>query len=94
MLKSAGDDAYVYQAKDYIKAASKYQETYNLLKAIGTDDKLYQYYAALNFALGDKKTEAINIYNDLINSGYTGVSTQYFATDVKTGQVQAFDKIL
>lgn len=93
LLKASGDAAFsAYQAKDYSKAANKYLETYNLLKAIGTDDKLYQYYAALNYTLANKRTEAINIYNNLINSGYTGVSTQYFATDIKTGQVQSFDK--
>lgn len=93
LLKSVGDAAYnAYQNKDYNKAASKYLETYNLLKAIGTDNKLYKYYAAVNFALGNKKTEAINIYNDLINDGYTGVSTQYLATNIKTGEVQSFDK--
>lgn len=93
LLKSVGDAAYsAYQSKDYNKAASKYLETYNLLKAIGTDNKLYKYYAAVNFALGNKKTEAINIYNDLISYGYTGVSTQYLATNIKTGEVQSFDK--
>lgn len=93
LLKASGDAAFsAYRAKDYNKAAGKYLETYNLLRAIGTDDKLYQYYAAVNYTLANKNTEAIAIYNSLINSGYTGVSTQYFATDVKTGQVQAFDK--
>lgn len=93
LLKNAGDSAYnAYKAKNYDLAGNKYLETYNLLKAIGTDDKTYLYYAAVNFALGNKKQEAINIYNNLINSGYTGVTTQYFATDVKTGQEQAFDK--
>lgn len=93
LLKEAGESAYnAYKAKNYELAANKYLETYNLLKAIGTDDKTYQYYAAVNFASGNKKQEAISIYKSLINSGYTGVTTQYFATDVKTGQEQAFDK--
>ena len=93
LLKSSGDEAFAaYQRKDYNKSASKYLETYNLLKAIGTDDKLYLYYTAISYTLANKKAEAIAVYSDLIKGGYTGVSTQYFATDVKTGQVQAFDK--
>ncbi|MDO4763105.1 MAG: hypothetical protein Q4A00_01820 [Flavobacteriaceae bacterium] len=93
ILKNSGDEAYkAYQAKNYDKAAKKYLETYNLLKSIGTDDKLYLYYAAFNYTLLGDKTEAIKIYKSLIDSGYTGVSTQYLATDVKTGQVQSFDK--
>ena len=93
LLKSSVDEAFaVYQRKDYNKSASKYLETYNLLKAIGTDDKLYLYYTAISYTLANKKAEAIAVYSDLIKGGYTGVSTQYFATDVKTGQVQAFDK--
>lgn len=93
LLKSSGDEAFAaYQRKDYNKSAGKYLETYNLLKAIGTDDKLYLYYTAISYTLANKKAEAIAVYSDLINEGYTGVSTQYFATDVKTGKVQAFDK--
>lgn len=93
LLKTVGDDAYkAYQAKDYNNAAEKYLETYNLLKAIGNDNQLYLYYAALNYNLGGKRAEAVNIYNQLIDSGYTGVTTQYLATNIKTGEVQSFDK--
>lgn len=93
LLKTAGDKAYkAYQAKDYNKAAEKYLETYNLLKAIGNDNQLYLYYAALNYNLGGKRTEAVNIYTELIDNGYTGVTTQYLATNIKTGEVQSFDK--
>jgi len=93
LLKSASDEAYkAYQAKNYNKAAEKYEEVYNLLKAVGNEDKTYLYYAGINYQAAGKNNEAIDIYNSLINSGYTGVTTQYLATDVKTGQVQSFDK--
>ena len=92
-MKSASDEAYkAYQAKNYNKAAEKYEEVYNLLKAVGNEDKTYLYYAGINYQAAGKNNEAIEIYNGLINSGYTGVTTQYLATDVKTGQVQSFDK--
>ena len=93
LLKSASDEAYkAYQAKNYNKAAEKYEEVYNLLKAVGNEDKTYLYYAGINYQAAGKNNEAIEIYNSLISSGYTGVTTQYLATDVKTGQVQSFDK--
>ncbi|WPC14589.1 tetratricopeptide repeat protein [Riemerella anatipestifer] len=93
MLKTAGDEAYqAYQAKDHIKAAAKYLEVYNLLKAAGTDDKLYQYYAGLNYALANDKSKAIEVYSDLIKSGYTGVTTIYKAKNKKTGQDENLDK--
>lgn len=93
LLQSAGDEAYkAYQAKNYERAAGKYNEVYNLLKAIGTDDKLYKYYAAVAYTQASKKSEAIKIYQELIEQNYTGITTKYFATDVKTKQEQEFDK--
>ncbi|MDY3344059.1 tetratricopeptide repeat protein [Riemerella anatipestifer] len=93
MLKTAGDEAYrAYQAKDHTKAATKYLEVYNLLKAAGTDDKLYQYYAGLNYALANDKSQAIEVYSDLIKSGYTGVTTVYKAKNKKSGQDETLDK--
>lgn len=93
LLKTAGDQAYkAYQAKDYGQAASKYEEVYNLLKAAGSDDKLYMYYAGLNYALADNKDKAVEVYSNLINSGYTGVTTVYKAKNKKTGQVENLDQ--
>lgn len=93
LLKSTGDEAYKsYQNKDYDTAAAKYLETYDLLKAVGTENKIYLYYAAANYTYGKRLSNAISIYKDLIDSGYTGVSTQYLATNIKTGEVQSFDK--
>ncbi|WKS94610.1 hypothetical protein [Riemerella columbina] len=93
LLKIAGDEAYkAYQAKDYAKAANKYLEVYNLLKATGNDDQLYLYYSGLNYALANDKANAIQVYDTLLNNGYTGVTTQYKAKNKKTGQVENLDK--
>lgn len=40
-----------YEAKNYAAAAPKFLEVYNLLKTSGQDDKIYMYYAGLNYAL-------------------------------------------
>lgn len=81
-----------YQAKNYAVAAPKFLEVYNLMKTSGQDDKIYMYYAGLSYALANNVDESIKIYTDLINSGYTGVQTNYTAKAVKTGEVTALDK--
>jgi len=80
-----------YNAKNYAVAAPKFLELYNLLKTNGQDDKTYMYYSGLSYALANNLDESIKIYTDLVNSGYTGVQTQYTAKD-KTGKVEAFNK--
>ncbi|GAA4166164.1 hypothetical protein GCM10022217_39470 [Chryseobacterium ginsenosidimutans] len=81
-----------YNAKNYAVAAPKFMEVYNLLKTSGQDNKVYMYYSGLNYALANDIPQATKIYTDLINSGYTGVETNYTAKDNKTGQVVNYDK--
>ncbi len=81
-----------YNAKNYAVAGPKFMEVYNLLKTNGQDNKVYMYYAGLNYALANNIDQATKIYTDLINSGYTGVETNYTAKDKKTGQVANYDK--
>ncbi len=81
-----------YNAKNYTVAAPKFLEVYNLLKTSGQDDKIYMYYAGLSYALANNTEESIKIYTDLINSGFTGVQTNYTAKEKKTGQVVPLDK--
>jgi len=81
-----------YQAKNYAVAAPKFLEVYNLMKTNGQDDKIYMYYAGLSYALANNVDESIKIYTDLINSGYTGVQTNYTAKAIKTGEVTTLDK--
>ncbi len=91
-LQSANKAAMdAYNAKNYAASAPKFVEVYDLLKANGQDDKTYMYYAGLSYALANNSDAAIKIYQDLINSGYTGVQTTYTAKD-KAGNVSAYDK--
>lgn len=80
-----------YNAKNYTVAGPKFIELYDLLKANGQEDKTYKYYAGLSYALANNLDESIKIYTDLINSGYTGVQTQYTAKD-KSGEIVPLDK--
>lgn len=81
-----------YNAKNYQLAGDKFKETYFLLKAAGTDDKSILMNAATAYGAGNKSSESIDIYNDLINSGYTGVEQVYNAKNKKSGQVEKLDK--
>src|SRR5690606_33401722 len=82
-----------YSAKNYSVAAPKSKEVYDLLKAGGQDNKQYLYYAGLNNALADKKSEAVDVYNELISSGYTGIQTTYSAKNKKSGELEPMDKV-
>ena len=93
LLESANKSAMEsYNAKNYTVAAPKFKEVYDLLKAGGEDNKQFLYYSGLNYALGGNKEDAINVYNELINSGYTGVRTTYNAKNKKSGEVEPLDK--
>lgn len=93
LLQTANKEAMdAYNAKKYDVAAPKFREVYDLLKAAGQDNKQYLYYSAITYALAQNSDKAINTYNELINSGYTGVETTYTAKNKKSGQVEALDK--
>lgn len=92
-LQSANKEAMdAYNSKKYAVAAPKFKQVYDLLKAAGQDNKQYLYYSAITYALDNNKSKAIDVYKDLINSGYTGVETTYKAKNKKTGQVENLDK--
>lgn len=87
--KSAMD---AYNAKNYSEAGPKFRQVYDLLKAAGQDNKQFLYYSAITYALANDRANAINTYNELINSGYTGVETKYLAKNKKTNTVEELDK--
>jgi tetratricopeptide (TPR) repeat protein len=95
VLQKSNDDAMAaYTAKDYLKAASKFEEVYLLQKALGNADKTFLYYAALTNYAGKNNKEAIRIYKDLLESGYTGIRTDYTAKKIATGNIETLDKTI
>lgn len=92
LQKSSADAQAAYDAKNYAAAAPKFREVYDLLKAAGQDNKQYLYYSAVTYAQANNSAKAIETYNDLINSGYTGVETVYTAKNKKSGAVEQMDK--
>ncbi|WP_312075965.1 tetratricopeptide repeat protein [Chryseobacterium sp.] len=79
-----------FNSKNYAAAAPKFLEVYNIQKANGQNDQTFLYNAGLSYAVSSNIPEATKIYEELINSGYTGVQTTYTAID-KQGQKQSFD---
>lgn len=73
-------------AKDYAAAAKKLYMAYELDK----NNKDYLYYAASSAVSGGDYDTALKHYLELKEMGYTGVTTQYIATNVETGKEDVF----
>ncbi|MCB9203164.1 MAG: tetratricopeptide repeat protein [Flavobacteriales bacterium] len=76
--------AQAYQAKNYKEAGDKFSELHFVLKALNAEDPIYYYYSASAYYNADEKDKAIKILNDLIDMGFTGVTTTYVATNKST----------
>ncbi|SFH90838.1 tetratricopeptide repeat protein [Halpernia frigidisoli] len=93
VLKTVNQEAVdAYNSKNYEVAGDKFKETYYLLKAAGTDDKSLLMNSAVSYATAKNLDKSSEIYNELINSGYTGVETTYTAKNKKSGVVDKLDK--
>lgn len=74
-------------AKNYKDAAKKLYLGYKVNRA----DTIYLYYAASN-SVNDKDFDtALEYYEELKNTGFTGIKTEYIATNKTTGEVDVFD---
>lgn len=70
-----------------IMAADKLMEVYKLDEA---NNLQYLYYAASNYHNGEELDKALTGYSKLLEVGYTGVETQYYAVEVESGEKQLF----
>ncbi len=75
-----------FEAKNFIGASEKAYLMYKMNKA----DTLNLYYSAANAVNGDNYDMALSRYNELMELNYTGIRTQYVATNVASGEVEAF----
>lgn len=82
-IKNASD---AYEQKNYAVAAKNFERVYRVSPA----DTLYLYNAAAVSVMDKNYDSALRIYNELLDGGYTGISTQYMATDIETGEEQSF----
>ncbi len=70
--------------KDYKKAAEKFYLTYKL----SPTDTIHVYNAAVSSSQAKDYNAALKCYKELRELGYTGVQTEYVATNKATGQVE------
>lgn len=79
------------KGEDYKKAAELLYLTYTMQP----ENENFLYFAASNAISGKDYDTALKYYEQLKESGYTGVETKYYAIDVATGEKEPFgDKIV
>ncbi len=83
LVNSAIDDQ---NKTNYDLAADKLVNAYNVSKA----DTSYLYYAAGNLVNGKHYNEALKLYEQLMELGFTGVQMQYLAANKETGKEDMF----
>ncbi|MFD2541299.1 tetratricopeptide repeat protein [Lacinutrix gracilariae] len=77
-----------YQSAQYLEAVNGFEKLYKLIPS----DTTYLYYAASSAVTGKDYDSAVKNYEKLLELGYTGIEKQYVATNVETGEVEAFSK--
>lgn len=81
-----------FNKKDYKTAGDEFLKAYYLYKAVGQDKPLYKYYSALGYVQSKENEAAVKIFQSLIDDGFTGVETNYLATDKDGKDVAFFSK--
>ena len=76
------------KTKNYAEAAKKLYQAYEIDK----NNQDYLYYAASSAVNGSDYDTALSYYLELKDIGYTGITTQYFLTEVATGEEKEFQK--
>lgn len=85
-LITTGNSA--YEKNDFSKASQYFEKSYRITEK----DTLFLYYAAATAVNVKEYDRALNIYEELKELGYTGISKQYFATDKESGEEVVLDK--
>ena len=79
-----------FKAQKYDVAGKEFLKAYHLYKATGNDNELLKYYGALSILQTSEKQQAAELLQQLVDSGFTGVRTNYYAIDATTNQEVAF----
>src|SRR5699024_2271318 len=85
LVSSAIEDQNASRNKE---AADKLMEVYELDK---DNNQMYLFYAASNYHNSEELDKALAGYEELLEMGYTGVTTQYFAVNNETGEKELFE---
>ncbi|MCB4797405.1 tetratricopeptide repeat protein [Neotamlana laminarinivorans] len=71
-----------YEGQDFKAASTNFERAYNLKQT----DTVFLYYAAATAVNVQEYDRALTLYEKLKDLGYTGIKTEYFATNVETGK--------
>lgn len=85
-LLKTGNDA--YGKKDYSTASKYFEKSYRVAES----DTLFLYYAAATAVNVQEYDRALVLYEELKDIGYTGIETEYFATNAESGEEEVLDK--
>lgn len=77
-----------YEAKNYGESSNYFEKIYRL----STVDTTYLYYAASTAISVPDYDRALKLYEELKDLGYTGIETQYYATNSVTNEEEVLDK--
>jgi len=79
-----GSDA--YEQKNFTSALNNFEKAYR----VSPQDTIYLFNSATVAVLDKDFPKALKLYDELMNIGYTGITEEFMATDVESGEEQTF----
>lgn len=79
-----------FQAKNYDLAGAEFLKSFYLYDAVGNNNNLLLYYAGIALLQTDNKAKSAEILQSLVDQGFTGVQTNYYAVEKDSGKEVAF----
>ena len=81
---TVGNEA--YENKDFTTASDKFEKAYR----VSPKDTLYLYYASSMSVTAQDFDRSLKLYNELKDLGFTGITTEYSALNLESGEVEVF----
>ena len=76
-----------YEKKDFSKASVFFEKSYRIAER----DTVFLYYAAATAINVNEYDRALELYKELKDLGYTGIATQYYATNIEKEEEELFN---
>ena len=77
-----------YENKNYSVASKYFEKSYRVTEK----DTIFLYYGAATAVNEKEYDRALVLYEELKQLGYTGITKEYYATNVQTGEEEVLDK--
>ena len=93
-IKKSIESTFLTKANEHYKSSNfaEASKGFDMLYKIVPTDTTYLYYAAASAVSGQDYESALVHYNTLKELGYTGIQTQYLATNAETGEEEMMDE--